>query len=58
MLRESELVLEQISTVTWCDSCKSKYETEKYVKECPNCHSDETWLLKENECVIKEIEAG
>ena len=54
---EQELVLEQIPAITWCDSCKSKYETVKYGKECPNCHSGETWLLQGNECVIKEIEA-
>ena len=57
VLTESELVLEQIPAITWCDSCKSRYETVKYGKECPNCHSGETWLLQGNECVIKEIEA-
>ena len=57
VLRESELVLEQIPAVTWCNSCKSEYETVRYGKECPYCHSGETWLLQGNECVIKEIEA-
>lgn len=57
VLSESELVLETIPAVTWCDNCKRTYETVKYGKECPHCGSVETWLLKGNECIIKEIEA-
>ncbi len=57
VLKDSELVLETIPAVTYCDSCKSTYETVKYGKECPHCHSGETWLIQGNECVIKEIEA-
>ncbi len=57
VLSESELVLETIPAVTWCDNCKRTYETVKYGKECPHCGSAETWLLKGNECIIKEIEA-
>ncbi|MBQ4181487.1 MAG: hydrogenase maturation nickel metallochaperone HypA [Firmicutes bacterium] len=57
VLADSELVLEEIPAVTWCDSCKSKYETVRYGRTCPYCGSGETWLLQGNECVIKEIEA-
>lgn len=57
VLRESKLIIEPIKAVTWCDNCKSTYETVKYGRECPNCRSGETWLLTGNECVIKEIEA-
>ena len=57
VLKDSELVLEQIPAVTYCDNCKGTYETVKYGKECPFCHSGESWLLKGNECIIKEIEA-
>lgn len=57
VLKDSELVLEQIPAVTWCDSCKRTYETVKYGKECPFCHSGETWLVRGDECIIKEIEA-
>lgn len=56
-LEDSKLKLETIPAVTWCDSCKSEYETVKYGKECPYCHSANTWLLRGNECIIKEIEA-
>ena len=57
ILKDCELVLETIPAVTWCDNCRREYETVKYGKECPYCHSGETWLLKGNECIIKEIEA-
>ena len=57
VLKDSTLVLETIPAVTWCDSCKQTYETVKYGKECPYCHSGETWLQQGDECIIKEIEA-
>ncbi|MBR1811622.1 MAG: hydrogenase maturation nickel metallochaperone HypA [Clostridia bacterium] len=57
VLKNSTLVIEQIPAVTYCDNCKGTYATVKYGKECPYCHSGETWLLKGNECIIKEIEA-
>ena len=57
VLKESQLLLETIPAKTWCNSCRSVYETVKYGRECPYCHSSETWLLQGNECVIKQIEA-
>ena len=57
VLRDCELILETIPAVTWCNGCKRTYETVKYGRECPYCHSPETWLLRGSECVIKEIEA-
>lgn len=57
VLKESELVLETIPAVTWCDRCRRKYPTVQYGKTCPYCGSGETWLLEGNACVIKEIEA-
>ena len=56
ILKDSVLELETIPAVTWCDSCKSEYETVRYGKQCPYCGSGETWLIKGNECIIKEIE--
>ena len=53
----TKLICEEIPAVTWCDNCKRTYETVKYGRECPYCHSPETWLLRGNECVIKEIVA-
>lgn len=56
-LEESELILETIPAVTFCDHCKKTYPTVRYGRECPYCHSGETWLLRGNECMIKEITA-
>ena len=57
MLEECRLEIETLPGVTWCDSCKRTYPTVKFGKECPWCHSGETWLQQGNECIIKEIEA-
>ena len=57
VLKDSELVLETIPAVTWCNACRQRYETLRYGKTCPYCGSGETWLLRGNECIIKEIEA-
>ena len=57
VLKDSVLKIEQIPAVTWCDACKRTYGTVAHGKICPYCGSGETWLLKGNECIIKEIEA-
>ena len=57
VLKDSVLKLVTIPAVTYCNSCHETYETVKYGKECPYCRSTETWLIKGNECYIKEIEA-
>ena len=57
VLKDSELVLETIPAVTWCDTCKQTYETVPHGRQCPRCGSWETWLIQGNECIIKEIEA-
>jgi hydrogenase nickel incorporation protein HypA/HybF len=56
VLETAELTLETIPAVTWCDACKSTYPTVEFGRTCPHCGSGETWLLKGNECIIKEIE--
>ncbi len=57
VLAESEMKIEIIPAVTYCEDCQSKYETVKYGKICPHCGSEHTWLLQGSECMIKEIEA-
>ena len=57
VLTDCELVLETIPAVTYCGSCEQTYETVRYGRQCPYCGSGETWLVKGNECIIKEIEA-
>ena len=57
VLKDSELKLETIKAVTFCEDCKQEYETVKYAKICPYCGSEHTYLVTGNECIIKEIEA-
>ena len=57
LLKDSKLVIEKIKAVTYCEDCKSEYETVKYGKICPKCGSRHTYLLRGSEFNIKEIEA-
>jgi hydrogenase nickel incorporation protein HypA/HybF len=52
----AELKCEEIPAVTWCDDCKITYSTIAYGKTCPRCGSGNTWLLRGNEMMIKEVE--
>ena len=56
LLKGCELKVNVIPAVTWCDGCKSEYETVRYGRICPRCQSEKTWLLRGNEVEIKEIE--
>ena len=56
-LQEAELKIETIRAVTYCQSCGKTYPTVQYAKICPHCGSDNTFLVRGNEYVIKEIEA-
>ena len=57
LLKNSELKMEVITGITFCEDCKQTYETVTYGKECPYCKSGNTFLAQGNECNIKEIEA-
>lgn len=57
LLKETELKIIDIPAVTFCQNCKKTYSTVKYAKECPHCHSTDTFLITGNEYNIKEIEA-
>ena len=57
VIAEAEMKIETIPAITFCEDCKQEYETVKYAKICPYCHSEHTFLLQGNECNIKEIEA-
>lgn len=56
-LKEAELKIETLPAVTFCQDCKQTYPTVQYAKECPYCHSMNTFLITGNEYNIKEIEA-
>ena len=55
--QDTELKIEQLKAVTYCQDCKQTYPTMQYGKECPYCHSGSTFLITGNEYNIKEIEA-
>lgn len=57
LLADAEMKIETLPAVTFCENCKETYPTVQHGKRCPHCGSYETYLLKGNECNIKEIEA-
>lgn len=57
LIENTEMIIEMIPGVTYCESCKKTYPTVQYGRECPHCHSGETYLVQGNECNIKEISA-
>lgn len=57
VLTDSVLRIETIPAVTHCERCGQNYETVTHGRICPYCGSGETWLIRGNECIIKEIEA-
>ena len=56
-LKDATMKIETLKAITYCQDCKQTYETVKYGKECPYCHSGNTFLVTGNEYNIKEIEA-
>lgn len=52
---ETEMTIEQIDAVSFCEDCKEEYPTVQYAKICPYCGSEHTYLLRGNEFLIKEI---
>ena len=57
LLKGSELKIETIEAVTFCNGCQKTYSTLEHKKICPYCQSEDTYLLTGNELNIKEIEA-
>ena len=55
--RNTELKIEKLEAVTYCQDCGKTYPTMVYKKICPYCQSGNTFLVTGNEYNIKEIEA-
>ena len=55
VMEEAELLIESIDAVSFCEDCGQEYPTVQYAKICPHCGSGQTYLLKGNEFLIKEI---
>ena len=56
-LTDTELKIEKLEAVTYCQDCAKTYSTLRYGKTCPYCQSGNTFLVTGNEYNIKEIEA-
>ena len=57
LFQETELKIEPIHAVTYCQDCGQTYPTIPQGKICPHCGSGNTFLVTGNEYSIKEIEA-
>ena len=55
LMEEAELKIEQIEAVTFCEECQKEYPTVEHGKICPYCGSENTYLLRGNEFLIKEM---
>ena len=55
--QNTELKIEELKAVTYCQDCAKTYPTMQYKKVCPYCGSANTFLVTGNEYNIKEIEA-
>ena len=57
LFKGSDLKIETMPAVTYCENCKQEYETVKHGRTCPYCGSEDTYLLTGNQFEIKEIDA-
>ena len=55
--QDTELKIEELKAVTYCQDCGKTYPTMEYKKISPHCGSENTFLVTGNEYNIKEIEA-
>ena len=55
LIRGSELVVEEVPAVTYCEACDSNYGTVEHGRICPRCGSERTYLIQGDETIIKEI---
>lgn len=56
IMEEAEMKIETLPAVTFCEDCRGEYSTVEHAKICPYCGSENTYLLRGNEFLIKEIE--
>ncbi|WP_029321370.1 hydrogenase maturation nickel metallochaperone HypA [Butyrivibrio sp. AE3004] len=56
LLKDTELFIETIPAITYCEECKKEYGTINHGRICPFCGSERTYLQQGNEFLIKEIE--
>lgn len=54
-MKECKLNYVVIQGITYCEDCEKTYETVKYGKECPYCHSSKTYLITGRDVSIKDV---
>ena len=52
---ETELIVETIRAIAFCESCEKSYEATEHGKVCPYCGSMKNHLLEGDEFNIKEM---
>ena len=55
-MKDTELKIETIEAVSFCEDCGCRYKTTEYAKICPECGGVNTYLLPGNETNIKDME--
>lgn len=55
LMKDCELNYITIEAISYCEDCKKTYQTTRYAKECPYCHSTRTYLVSGKDFMIKEI---
>ncbi len=55
-MQNCELELIIIKAITYCRNCKETYSTTEFGKECPHCHSTDTYLVTGSDVMIKNVE--
>lgn len=58
LFNNCKIKINKLEAISKCNKCNKEYSTIKHAKICPNCSSDDTYLLQGNEFNIKEIEVN
>lgn len=54
-MKECKCNIIVLKAQSFCKKCKKTFDTSPFGKECPNCHSHETYLLCGDEINIRDI---
>jgi len=54
-MKECKLNYIVIQGISYCQDCKKTYSTTEYGKECPYCHSPNTYLITGKDVMIKDV---
>ena len=49
-MKDAELEMSILEGLSYCRDCKKTYKTTEYAKKCPDCGSDNTYLVTATRC--------